>query len=51
VGVVATVVLTLPWGLGGAIIAYALTQATVALATLLVSRRSARATPTRIVLP
>jgi hypothetical protein len=51
VGVVATVVLTLPWGLGGAILASALTQATVAVATVRVSRRVARAPDPRSALP
>jgi O-antigen/teichoic acid export membrane protein len=51
VGVVSNVVLTLPWGLRGAILAYALTQGTVAVATLVVSRASARATAARGALP
>jgi O-antigen/teichoic acid export membrane protein len=51
VGVVSNVVLTLPWGLRGAILAYALTQGTVAVATLVVSRASAHATAARGALP
>lgn len=43
VGVVANVALTLPWGVSGAILAYAFTQGTVAVATLVASRASARA--------
>jgi len=51
VGVVANIVWTLPWGLSGAILAYALTQGTVAVATLVASRASARSSDARMVAP